>query len=187
MRRGENGGRKDRTKAFPSPVITPCHPSEAMSEKHTISCLVENHFGVLARVSGLISARGFNIDSLTVSTTEDPTISRMTIVVDAEGPRLEQVKNQLGRLIDVIEVQELTEGQYLDRELLLARVSANGTTKAKLEQIAKRFGAKVADANDHSLVIEAAGDTKTLDRLVDELKAYQITKLVRTGRVALEK
>ncbi len=158
-----------------------------MSEKHTISCLVENHFGVLARVSGLISARGFNIDSLTVSTTEDPTISRMTIVVDAEGPRLEQVKNQLGRLIDVIEVQELGEGQFLDRELLLARVNANGQTKTELEGIAKRFGAKVVDATDHSVVIEAAGDTKTLDQLVEQLRTHKITKLVRTGRVALEK
>ena len=158
-----------------------------MSEKHTISCLVENHFGVLARVSSLISARGFNIDSLTVSTTEDPTISRMTIVVDAEGPKLEQVKNQLGRLIDVIEVQELSEGQFIDRELLLARVNANGQTKAELESIAKRFGAKVVDSTDRSVVIEAAGDTKTLDQLVEQLRAHKITKLVRTGRVALEK
>lgn len=158
-----------------------------MAEKHTISCLVENHFGVLARISGLISARGFNIDSLTVSTTEDPTISRMTIVVDAEGPRLEQVKNQLGRLVDVIEVKELLEGQYLDREILLARVDANGATKAELERIAQRFGAKLADSTDRSVVIEASGDTKVLDQLVEQLRAHKITKLVRTGRVALER
>src|SRR3989338_1751349 len=108
-----------------------------MSEKHTISCLVENHFGVLSRVANLISARGFNIDSLTVSTTEDPTISRMTIVVDADAVKLEQVKNQLNRLIDVIEVQEMKEGRFIDRELLLARIAVNGSTKAQLEQIAK--------------------------------------------------
>ena len=158
-----------------------------MSEKHTISCLVENHFGVLARVSSLISARGFNIDSLTVSTTEDPTISRMTIVVDADALKLEQVKNQLNRLIDVIEVQELKDGAFLDRELLLARVSANGKTKTAVEELAKRFGAKLADADDRSVVIEAAGDTKTLDQLIDQLRPHGITKLVRTGRVALEK
>ena len=158
-----------------------------MAEKHTISCLVENHFGVLARVSGLISARGFNIDSLTVSTTEDPTISRMTIVVDADALKLEQVKHQLDRLIDVIEVQELREGAFLDRELLLARVSADGQARAALEELARRFGAKLADANTHSVVIEAAGDTKTLDQLVEQLKPHGITKLVRTGRVALEK
>lgn len=158
-----------------------------MSEKHTISCLVENHFGVLARVSGLISARGFNIDSLTVSTTEDPTISRMTIVVDADAVKLEQVKAQLGRLIDVIEVAELSEGQFLDRELLLARVNANGKTRPALEVLAKRFGAKLADVTDHAVVIEATGDTKVLDQLVEELRPHGITKLVRTGRVALEK
>ena len=159
-----------------------------MGEKHTISCLVENHFGVLARVSGLISARGFNIDSLTVSTTEDPTISRMTIVVDADTPqKLEQVKNQLGRLIDVIEVQELKEGEFIDRELLLARVNVSEQTRTELEQLAKRFGGKLADATDHSMVIEASGDTKTLDLLVEQLRTHGITKLVRTGRVALER
>ena len=155
--------------------------------KYTISCLVENHFGVLARMSGLISARGFNIDSLTVSTTEDPSISRMTIVVDADPVKLEQVKNQLNRLIDVIDVQELKEGAYLDRELLLARVGSNGSTKAAIEAVAKQFGAKLADANDKSVVIEATGDTKTLDKLVEQLRPHGITTLVRTGRIALEK
>ena len=149
--------------------------------------LVENHFGVLARVSGLISARAFNIDSLSVSTTEDPTTSRMTIVVDADAVKLEQVKRQLGRLIDVIDVQELREGEYIDRELLLARVNANGATKAQLEQIAKQFGGRIAHATAESVVMEASGDTKTLDRLVEQLRQHQITKLVRTGRVALER
>jgi len=158
-----------------------------MSEKHTISCLVENHFGVLARVSGLISARGFNIDSLTVSATEDPTVSRMTIVVEADAVKLEQVKNQLRRLIDVIDVQELKEGQFIDREILLARVNAAGAARKALEQLAAQFGAKLADANDHAVVIEATGDTKTLDRLVEQLKPHGIKQLVRTGRVALER
>lgn len=157
-----------------------------MNEKHTISCLVENHFGVLARVSGLISARGFNIDSLTVSTTEDPTISRMTIVVDADAVKLEQVKRQLDRLIDVIEVRELSEGEFIDRELLLARVKADGSTKTRLEQLVAQFGGRVANATDHSVVVEAAGDTKALDQLVEQLRIYGIEKLVRTGRVALE-
>ena len=158
-----------------------------MSEKHTITCVVENHFGVLARISGLISARGFNIDSLTVSATEDPTISRMTIVVDADAQKLEQVKSQLNRLIDVIGVQELKEGEFIDRELLLARVKSNGQSRTVLEQVATRFGGKLADANDHSVVIEAIGDTKALDQLVEQLRPHGITRLVRTGRVALEK
>ncbi len=168
-------------------VLWLCGVNDQMSDKHTISCLVENHFGVLARISGLISARGFNIDSLTVSTTEDPTISRMTIVVDADAVKLEQVQNQLKRLIDVIEVQELKEGAFLDRELLLARVKATAQTKSDIERLAKQFGAKLADTNDHSMVIEATGDTKALDQLVEQLRSHGITQLVRTGRVALEK
>lgn len=159
-----------------------------MADKHTISCLVENHFGVLARISGLISARGFNIDSLTVSATEDPTVSRMTIVVDADSQKLEQVKAQLGRLIDVIEVQELKDGQYIDRELLLARVKANGkATQGELEKVVAKYGGKLANTADHAVVIEASGDTKTLDKLVQDLRAHQIETLVRTGRVALDK
>ena len=159
-----------------------------MSEKHTISCLVENHFGVLARISGLISARGFNIDSLTVSATEDPTASRMTIVVDADTPqKLEQVKNQLGRLIDVIEVQELKEGELIDREILLTRVNADTQAQAQLKTLVERFGGKLADVTSHSIIVEATGDTKALDQLVEQLRPYGITKLVRTGRVALEK
>ena len=114
-------------------------------------------------------------------------MSRMTIVVDADAQKLEQVKSQLGRLIDVIEVQELRDQEFIDRELLLARVSTNGTTTAKLEELAKRFGAKLASKTDRSVVIEAAGDTKTLDQLVEQLRPHGITKLVRTGRVALEK
>ena len=158
-----------------------------MAEKHTISVLVENHFGVLARVSGLISARAFNIDSLTVSTTEDPTISRMTIVVEADAVKLEQVKNQLGRLIDVIEVKELKEGQFIDREILLARVKSNGQNRAQIEALIVQFGAKLADATPDSIAIEATGDTHRLDAFVDGLRPYGILKLVRTGRVALEK
>ena len=156
-----------------------------MAEKHTISCLVENHFGVLSRVSGLISARGFNIDSLTVSTTEDPTISRMTIVVDADAQKLEQVKAQLGRLIDVIEVLEMKEGEFIDREILLARV--DGRAKGQLETLAREAGAQLIEAKNGAVVLEATGDSKQLDALVEKLRPLGITKLVRTGRVALEK
>ncbi len=157
------------------------------TSKHTISLIVENHFGVLSRVAGLISARGFNIDSLTVSTTEDSTVSRMTIVVDADAVKLEQVKAQLSRLIDVIEVQELKPGEFIDRELLLAHVKVNGKTKSELDALTKRYGAKLAHTTDQSVVVEVTGDTHVLDKLVDELRSHGITKLVRTGRVALEK
>ena len=154
-----------------------------MNEKHTISCLVENQFGVLARVAGLISARGFNIDSLTVSATEDPTVSRMTIVVDADAQKLEQVKRQLSRLIDVIDVSELKSGEFLDRELLLVRL--NGANREAVLKTVESVGAKVADTAANSLVIEAMGDTKRMDELVEKLRPHGIQQLVRTGRIAL--
>jgi acetolactate synthase-1/3 small subunit len=157
----------------------------SMNEKHTISCLVENHFGVLARIAGLISARGFNIDSLTVSATEDPTISRMTIVVDADALKLEQVKRQLDRLVDVIEVEELKEGEFIDRELLLVRVAADAAKRGELQQIAERVGGKLADAGARSVVIEAMGDTKRLNALIETLRPFGILHLVRTGRIAM--
>lgn len=156
-----------------------------MSIKHTLSCLVENHFGVLARVAGLISARGFNIDCLTVSTTEDPTVSRMTIVVDADLQKLEQVKRQLSRLIDVIDVLELKSGGFLDRELVLARVRVTSASRDALMKAVESAGAKIADTTADSLVIEAMGDSKRMDELVDALRPHGIQHLVRTGRVAL--
>ena len=158
-----------------------------MAEKHTISCLVENQFGVLARVAGLIGARGFNIDSLTVSATEDPTASRMTIVVDADAVKLEQVKRQLARLIEVIDVDELKDGAFIDRELLLARVKAAPTGRAALEQLVQQAGGKIAEANGDDVVVEAMGSTKQLDALVERLRAQGILQLVRTGRIALSK
>ena len=156
-----------------------------MAEKHTISCLVENQFGVLSRVAGLISARGFNIDSLTVSTTEDPTCSRMTIVVDADAVKIEQVKRQLGRLVEVIDVDELKDGEFIDRELLLARVKLNGSQRSELAKLVESFGAKIADATSDSVVVEAMGDTKRLDGLIELIRPYGIRQLVRTGRIAL--
>jgi len=158
-----------------------------MGEKHTITCLVENHFGVLARIAGLISARAFNIDSLTVSATEDPTISRMTIVVDADAAKLEQVQAQLGRLIDVIEVKELKDADFVGRDLLLVRVVVNGAKRSQLEPILQRFGAKIAEGDESSVVVEAVGKSRALDELIEALRAFGIKKLVRTGRTALER
>ncbi len=157
------------------------------TQKYTLSCLVENQFGVLVRIAGLISARGFNIDSLSVSTTEDPTVSRMTIVVEADAIKLEQVKNQLNRLIDVIDVKELKENAFFDRELLLAKVQAKDERHGELAAILKPFDAKIADKYNGLVVIEATGNSGTLDRLVDQLRAFGISTLVRTGRVALER
>ena len=159
----------------------------AETQKYTLSCLVENQFGVLARISGLISARAFNIDSLTVSATEDPSTSRMTIVVDADPVKIEQVKRQLFRLIDVIEVKELDDETFIGRDLLLVRVDVNGAKNADLEQLLSRYGAKIAYQSDRAAIIEAVGKTRDLDELIAQLKPLGISKLVRTGRVALER
>ena len=152
---------------------------------HTIACLVENQFGVLSRISGLFSARGFNISSLTVGETEDPSISRMTIVVRADYRTFEQVKKQLNRLIDVIKVQELKDGEFLDRELLLVRVKITPKTRAEVVQIASTCQARVADAHDDSLILEATGDQNQMSSLIELLKPFGIKEVVRTGRVAL--
>lgn len=162
-------------------------PETVKTQKYTISVIVENQFGVLARVSGLISARAFNIDSLTVSATEDPSISHMTIVVDADEKKLEQVKRQLYRLVDVIEVRELSDKEFIGRDLLLAKVSASGVAKTRLKKLLPKFGARIADENGRSIVIEAVGRSKTLDDLVKALRRFKLTRLVRAGRIALER
>ena len=165
-------------------LIQPSNNTGAIGD-HTVSCLVENQAGVLARVSGLFSARGFNIASLTVGETEDPSVSRMTIVVKADYRTFEQVKKQLNRLIDVIKVQELKEDEFLDRELLLVRVKITAKTRAEVMQIAATCQARVADAHDDSLILEATGDRQQITSLIELLKPFGLKEVVRTGRVAL--
>lgn len=154
-------------------------------QKHTISCLVENHFGVLARVSSLISSRGFNISSLTVGETEDPTMSRMTIVVEGDERTLEQVKKQLNRLVDVIKVQELKDGEFIDREMLLAKLAVDAKHRGDIIQVADTFQGKIADVHPDTVVLECTGDQQKIDSLIEVLKPFKIVEVVRTGRIAL--
>ncbi|MBN1587492.1 MAG: acetolactate synthase small subunit [Candidatus Omnitrophica bacterium] len=158
-----------------------------MIGRHTVGVLVANRFGVLARVSGLFSARGFNIASLAVGETEDPSVSRMTIVVEADGPTLEQVKKQLNRLIDVIKVQELTSDGMVDRELIMIKVSISPETRTEILQIAEIFRAKVVDINQKSFIIEATGDENKIVALVELLRPFGIKEVVRTGRIAVSR
>jgi acetolactate synthase-1/3 small subunit len=154
--------------------------------KFVISALVENKFGVLARVAGLFSARGFNIDSLAVGETEDPKVSRMTIVVEADERILEQVKKQLNKLIDVIKVQDLTGGKYVDRELILIKVKAENTKiREKIIQIVDSTGAEVIDIGKKFLTIEETGDEHRIKALVELLRSYGIEEIARTGKIAL--
>ena len=155
--------------------------------KHTISVLVENQFGVLSRVSGLFSARGFNIDSLAVGETEDATISRMTIVVDGDERTLEQVKKHLNRLIDVIKVQDIAQEDLLEREIVLARVGFNHKNRAEILEAVNAFQGKVVDASQNTLTIEVTGDQAKVRSVFELLKPYGVLEVVRSGRIAFSR
>ncbi len=146
---------------------------------------MENKFGVLARISTLIAGRGFNIDSLAVGETEDPTASRMTIVFDGDEKTIEQVKKQLNRLVDVISIQDLTKEEHLDRELILVKVSVTPQTRPEVVEIAETLKAEVADVGVKSLTLLLVGDPTKVKTLLELVKPYGIKEIVRTGRVAL--
>jgi len=154
---------------------------------HIISALVENHFGVLARVSGLFSSRGFNIDSLTVGETEDPSVSRMTIVANGDDRVLDQIMKQLNKLLDVIKVTDLTKDDTIDRELVLAKVEAPVVIRADLIQIVNTFRAKIVDVNTDFVTIEVTGTESKLDALLELLRPFTIVELVRTGLISMSR
>lgn len=155
-------------------------------QKFTLSVLVENKFGVLARVAGLFSARGFNINSLAVAETEDPTVSRMTMVVDADEKTLEQIKKQLNKLIDIIKVIDLTKKDYIDRELVLIKVKINPKTRDKVVQAVDSLNARVVDMGKSSLTVEEVGDMKKINATLELLGPFGIVEIVRTGRIAIQ-
>ncbi|MDD4879349.1 MAG: acetolactate synthase small subunit [Candidatus Omnitrophica bacterium] len=155
--------------------------------RQTISVLVENHPGVLARISGLFSARGFNIDSLAVGETEDPSVSRMTIVAEGDERTLEQIKKQLNKLIDVITITDLTKTKFIDRELILIKVGVRAQNdRTKIIEIAETMKANVADLGLHTITIEAVGETSHIDDLIELLRQFGIKEIVRTGKIAME-
>ena len=153
--------------------------------KHTIAILVENKFGVLSRVAGLFSARGYNIESLSVGETVDPVVSRMTVVVRGDEFVIEQVMKQLHKLIDVIKVSDLTDDSHVQRELVLIRVNAEPQHRAEVLRIADIFRAKVIDVTPLSFVLEATGDEGKLEAMIELLRPMGIQELVRTGKVAI--
>src|SRR5881409_2109703 len=153
--------------------------------KHTIAVLVENKFGVLSRVAGLFSARGYNIESLSVGETLDPSVSRMTIVVTGDEFVIEQVTKQLHKLIDVIKVSDLTDDDHVERELMLIRVNAEPQHREEILRTADIFRARVVDVTPVSFVLEATGDEGKLEALIELLRPIGIQELVRTGKVAI--
>jgi acetolactate synthase-1/3 small subunit len=156
-------------------------------KSHTISVLVENKFGVLARISGLFSGRGFNIDSLTVSPTNDESLSRMTIVTHGDDAVLEQIEKQLNRLVEVVKVTDLTGSGFVSRELMLIKVKTNGAGTGEIIQMATVFKGNVVNVEHGSLVIEITGPTEKCDAFVELMRNFGIIELARTGRVALSR
>jgi acetolactate synthase-1/3 small subunit len=156
-------------------------------KQRIVSVLVENRAGTLSRVSGLFSRRGYNIDSLTVGETEDPSISRMTIAVTGNERILEQIVKQVGKLVDVIAVRELEPSSSLRREIMLVKISADEKNRPAVIEIAGIFRARIVDVSPSTITIEATGDLEKLNGLLLLLRPYGILELARTGLVALER
>jgi acetolactate synthase-1/3 small subunit len=157
------------------------------AQKHTIAVLVENKFGVLSRVAGLFSARGYNIESLSVGETLDPTVSRMTLVVKGDAFVVEQVIKQLHKLIDVIKVTDLSEEDHVEREMLLLKVNAEPANRAEILRIADIFRAKVVDVTPGTYTLEVTGEASKIEAIIDLLRPFGIHEVVRTGKVAISR
>jgi len=153
--------------------------------RHTISVLVENKFGVLTRVAGLFSGRGYNIDTLNVGPTQDPNTSRMTIVTRGDDATLEQIVKQLNKLVDILQVMDFRDGEYVDRELILVKVGVDSKTRAEVMQITDIFRAKIVDVQPKSLTIEITGNESKVEKFIDLMKTFGVLDLTRTGKVAL--
>ncbi len=153
--------------------------------RHTISVLVENKFGVLTRVAGLFSGRGYNIDTLNVAPTQDANTSRMTIVTRGDDATLEQIVKQLNKLVDVLKVDDFRAGEYVDRELVLIKVSVDSVSRAEVMQITDIFRAKIVDVQPSSLTIEVTGNESKIEKFLSLMKTFGVLDLTRTGQVAL--
>jgi acetolactate synthase-1/3 small subunit len=153
--------------------------------RHTISVLVENKFGVLTRVAGLFSGRGYNIDSLNVAPTHDSDLSRMTIVTHGDESTVEQIVKQLNKLPDVLKVQDFSDGEYVDRELVLVKVNVDSKSRAEVMQITDIFRAKIVDVQPKTLTIEITGNDSKVEKFLDLMKTFGVSDITRTGKAAL--
>jgi len=155
--------------------------------RHTISVLVENKFGVLARVAGMFSGRGFNIDTLNVAPTNDATLSRITVVLKGDDQALDLCSKQLRKLVNVVEVDDFHEGQAVERELALIKIAADTKTRAELIQICDIFRAKIINVSHTDVIVEVTGDEGKLSAFLDLVKTFGILELARTGKLALKR
>jgi len=154
--------------------------------RHTISILLENAAGSLSRVAGLFSARAYNIESLSVAPTEDPTISRLTLVTRGSPEMIEQITKQLNKLVDVIRLIDLNEGAAIERELMLIKVRAIGAEqRAELQRLADIYGGRIVDVTESSYIIEMTGDTAKLDAFIETVSAKRVLEVVRSGALGI--
>ena len=153
--------------------------------RHTISILVENKFGVLTRVSGLFSGRGYNIDTLNVAPTQNADTSRMTIVTRGDAATIEQIVKQLKKLVNVLEVQDFAEGEFVDRELVLVKVGVDSKSRAEVMQITDIFRAKIVDVQPKNLTVEITGNESKIEKFLHLMTGFGILELTRTGKVAM--
>ncbi|MDJ0833618.1 MAG: acetolactate synthase small subunit [Gammaproteobacteria bacterium] len=154
--------------------------------RHIISLLVENESGALSRIAGLFSARGYNIESLTVATTEDPTLSRMTIVTTGSDRIIEQITKQLNKLIDVVKLQDMTEGDYIEREMMFIKVRADGSDqRAEIKRLSDIFRARIIDVTDTTYCIELTGSGDKLDAYINTIHDKNVIEVVRSGSMGI--
>ena len=153
--------------------------------RHTISVLVENKFGVLTRVAGMFSGRGYNIDSLNVAPTHDPERSRMTVVARGDDATVEQIVKQLQKLVNVIEVADFRDYEYVDRELVLIKVKVSGKSRSEVMQITDIFRAKIVDIQPKNMTIEVTGNENKVTKFIKLMENFGVMDLTRTGKVAL--
>jgi acetolactate synthase I/III small subunit len=153
--------------------------------RHTISVLVENKFGALTRIAGLFSGRGYNIDTLNVAPTQDPATSRMTIVTRGDDATLDQIVKQLNKLVDVLNVHDFRDGEYIDRELVLVKVGVDSKSRAEIMQMTDIFRAKIVDVQADNLTIEITGNENKVEKFLDLMKSFGVMDLTRTGKIAL--
>jgi acetolactate synthase-1/3 small subunit len=153
--------------------------------RHVISALVQNQPGVLAHISGMLASRGFNIDSLAVGETEDANLSRMTFVVHGDDAELEQVRKQLDKLITVVQVQDISTADYVERDLMLLKVKATPQQRMEIVLLVEMFRARVVDVSPNDMMIEISGQERKVEAFVDLMRPYGILELARTGRIAL--
>lgn len=153
--------------------------------RHTISVLVENKFGALTRIAGLFSGRGYNIDTLNVAPTQDANVSRMTIVTRGDDATLDQIVKQLNKLVNVLEVHDFRDADFIDRELVLVRVSVDAKARAEIMQITDIFRAKIVDVQPASLTIEITGNDSKIEKFLHLMDSFGVMELTRTGKIAL--